>query len=108
MGAASMIVYTGNGPMAFAAVLIVVVLALPFGLLDNWYGPHPVLAALRTAAFLTGFALAGLWCWKYGRRWNKEANLHTVYGIPLQHFAFAYWGFGIFLAGSLVWDWIAG
>jgi hypothetical protein len=103
-----MIVYTGNGPMAFAAVLIVIVLAVPCVLLDNWYGPHPVLTALRTGGILTGLALAGLWCWKIGRRWNRDANLHTVYGIPLQYFAFAYWGFGVYLAVTLALKWFGG
>lgn len=101
-----MIVYTGNGPLVFAAALIVIVVGLPCALLEKWYGPHPALGALRLMGFLAGLTLAGLWCWIYGRRWNKEATLHTVYGIPFQYFAFVYWGFGLFCAGIVAWKWV--
>ncbi|OAI48005.1 hypothetical protein AYO44_08085 [Planctomycetaceae bacterium SCGC AG-212-F19] len=101
-----MIVYTGNGPLAFAAVFFPIVLLLIHKVIEDQLGPHPAFAVSRLLVFLAGSALAGAWCWWYGRRCNKDGNVHTVYGIPFQYFAFGYWGFGLFLVITAVWHWL--
>ncbi len=103
-----MIIYTGDGLQVFVGVLFVVVLIIPCALLKELFGPHPALAVLHVSCIFSGLLLAGWWCRWYGNRINKEANLHTVYDIPFQNFAFGYWGLALFLAAYATWDWMNG
>jgi hypothetical protein len=101
-----MIIYTGNGPLVFVGLLIVFGVFVPVVVFTQWLGTHPALSVLRMLGFLVGCGIAGQWCWRSGRKWNKDGNLHTVYDIPFQHFAFVYWGFGLIMAIWVTVGWI--
>ena len=100
-----MIVYTGNGPMVFVGLLILVAMSLPVMALTQAFPTHPALPTVRIFCFLTGCGVAGLWCWWVGRWWNKAGNVHTVYGVPCQYYAFAYWGLALVAVVHLGIDW---
>jgi hypothetical protein len=68
---------------------------LPVCSAHQMYGPSPVLSVLRWLSFLVGTSIAGIWCWKAGRKRNRDRIAHTLYGIPFEHWAFAYWAFGL-------------
>jgi hypothetical protein len=86
-------VYTGDGPQAFAPLLVVFggpVLVVLVG--EPLIGPGLVIRSLIGILVLGSLALSGSWCWRRGRRPNAHDTQHTVYSIPFQHFAFGYWG----------------
>lgn len=88
-----MIVYTGDGPQVFAPLLVVFGGPLVVFLVGTpLIGPGLVLRSLGGILFFGGLALSGSWCWRRGRRMNAHGTWHTVYFIPFQYFAFAYWG----------------
>lgn len=98
-----MIVYTGDGPLVFAPLLVVfggpVVVALVGRPL---IGDGLVLRSLLGVLALGSLALSGSWCWRRGRRLNASGTRHTVYFIPFQYFAFAYWGALLVFVASMV------
>jgi hypothetical protein len=102
------ITWQGRGPIALIALIIPMAL-MTIGLLVflrlEEIGPLAK-ATLVCAPMVVGSVLAGGVCYRYGRRLNKDQNIHTLYGIPLQHWALIYWsiaagGIVLFLAGLI-------
>lgn len=97
------IVYTGDGPLVFAPLLVVFggpVMVQVLG--EPLIGPGLVIRSLIGVLLLGGLALSGSWCWRRGRRLNAHGTLHTVYFIPFQYFAFVYWGALLVRVGASV------
>ena len=92
-----LIVWRGRGPIALVAVTIPMALMtvglLVFLRMEN-IGPLTK-AALICVPIVLGSVLAGLVCYAFGRRLNSGENTHTLYGIPLQHWAWIYWGIAV-------------
>jgi MFS family permease len=100
--------WQGRGPIALVALTIPMAL-MTIGLFVSLKIEgisRSATAALVFAPLVIGLVLAGLVCRTYGRRLNREQNVHTLYGIPLQHWAWIYWGAGalaivIYLMGTI-------
>jgi hypothetical protein len=87
------IFYTGDGPEAFAPLFVVIGGPMIFFLVGTpLIGHGLVLRSLGGILFLGSLALSGSWCWRRGWRLNAHGTRHTMYFIPFQYFAFAYWG----------------
>ena len=91
------VIWQGRGPIALVALIIPMAL-MTIGLLvfSHLEDISPLMKVLWVGAPLVlGCLIAGGICHRWGRRLNKDQNLHTLYYIPLQHWAFIYWGIAL-------------
>jgi MFS family permease len=89
-----LIIWQGRGPIALIALAIpmaLVTIGLFVSLRIEDLSRRAIAAWVFTP-LVVGSVLAGMVCLRYGRRLNKDRNLHSLYGIPLQHWALIYWG----------------
>lgn len=92
-----LVVWQGRGPIALVALMIPMALMtiglLIFSRLEDI--TPPAKCALVIGPLVVGCLLAGGICYRWGRRLNVNQNSHTLYGIPLQHWALIYWGVAV-------------